>query len=363
MVAGALGLTPTGGNGMAGVQELIAAQEAEKSPLIKLLEGGANGYLQGQNHFYDNALKLVQAQQMRQEQEQQAQMQREIQQRFAAEKEAETKQGFNAVAGTPKATFPTQKLKEKITQNEKGKYSRSYEYADPKDSMGIPANVMPYVQKGDLEGLSRIYGDAVPIEVARLATANRAQTGVADRFETNTGMRVKEGKTRSADKLRDDFATQSKSFNDYTEAYQRISSTAEDPSPAGDLALIYNFAKMMDERGAVREQDFTQVAKTGALGDQIKSLVLKNATGERLPENVRKDLVDRARRIYEGQKLIQDEKRTFYSGLAEDAGIDPKKVTPDFTPKGKTGGVAPAVDEKVIKGKTYKRVNGKWFLQ
>lgn len=316
---------------VASVQELILAANAKRdeSPLIglvKSLAGGLDSYQAAKSTAIQDLVRQKAAQKAQQEIDYQRALENEYKAQ-EVQKEQALKNTFNGLPESKTPAFPVSRMEREIVRGSKG-----FEIVEPKNTMTIPPSVMPYVQKGDLEGLTQELGD-VPIEIARLATANRAQTGVQNRFETTSDMRVKEGKARSTEKLRDDYTSQSKSFNDYTEAYQRINSTAEDPSPAGDLALIYNFAKMMDERGAVREQDFIQVAKTGALGDQIKSLVLKNATGERLPDNIRKDLVDRARRIYEGQKLIQEEKKKFYSGLAQDAGVDPSKVTPDFSPK------------------------------
>lgn len=115
---------------MASVQELIAASQQNKSPLIKLLEGAATGFGQAQQGGLDRTIKLIQLDQMRQEQEQQRQMQEQISQQLALQNENATKQNFNTVSGAPKAVMPAMKLKQKISQDEKGRYSRSFEVVD-----------------------------------------------------------------------------------------------------------------------------------------------------------------------------------------------------------------------------------------
>ena len=112
---------------MASVQELIAAAEQNKSPFIKLLEGAAQGFGQAQTGGLDRTIKLMQLDQMRQEQEQQRQMQEQINQQLAIQTEQQTKQGLKTVGGEPRGVMPTQKLKQKISQDEKGRYSRSVE--------------------------------------------------------------------------------------------------------------------------------------------------------------------------------------------------------------------------------------------
>lgn len=340
---------------MASVNELIEAANFEKSPLIRLLEGAAGGVVNQQNQFYDNAVRLVQAQRIQQDMQMaQAKEQREAMQRQReSELEAQTKAAFNGVPGSPQPVFPKQKIT-KVKDHE-GNVTTSTTYGDDGGSLGIPASVMSFVEKGDLEGLTQAYGGSVPIEVARLATANRAQTGVANRFETTTGMRVKEGKTRSTEKLRDDFTSQSKGFQNVTESYQRVIASAKDPSPAGDLALIFNYMKTLDPGSTVREGEFATAAQSGAFGDRIKAAAGRIANGERLSDEMRADFVNRAKLLYESQQSLQSQREQEFRRVGEGTGADVDKAIINFgAPKDSSPGQSSVKPGAVEDGYVFK---------
>lgn len=121
---------------MASVAELLAAVEArnaaKKSPLVSLIEQGLSGYDQGQavrSRNLDNNIKLLQIQQARQQMAAQAQMAAEVQAQIKRSQEAKVTQDIKN-AKTPEAVLPSQKFQQKIKQDEKGNYSRSFEVVE-----------------------------------------------------------------------------------------------------------------------------------------------------------------------------------------------------------------------------------------
>jgi len=135
---------------MASVQELLLAAKGNKSPFQSLLEGAATGFQSAQQGGLDRTIKLIQLDQMRQEMAQQEEMHRQVTADIAAQKEQETQRGFKNVGNGPKAVFPTQKLTQKISQDEKGRYSRTFEVKDPKE---VTFQAKEYV---DANGKTRI---------------------------------------------------------------------------------------------------------------------------------------------------------------------------------------------------------------
>jgi hypothetical protein len=103
----------------------------------------------------------------------------------------------------------------------------------------------------------------------------------------------------TAMKLSKDFVSQSSDFKKQVDAYNRIVSSAEDPSAAGDVAVVFNYMKMLDPGSVVRESEFALAASTGGLDEAIKNKFGKVATGEILGFT-RDDFVDRAGKIYSG---------------------------------------------------------------
>ena len=112
-------------------------------------------------------------------------------------------------------------------------------------------------------------------------------------------------------------------------SYKRILSTAKDPSAAGDLALIFNYMKMLDPGSVVRESEFRTADQARAWLDRsekegipipsaVKQAIQKFNTGQRLLPDQRKDFVNQASNLYSAQLEAQ---RTIDEGLRQRAGM------------------------------------------
>ena len=99
-------------------------------------------------------------------------------------------------------------------------------------------------------------------------------------------------------KLRAEISKTSVDFNKQRGAWGRVQASAENPSPAGDLALIFNFMKVLDPASTVRESEFAQVGAAGNLPTQTQRLYEQWATGQKLTAGQRKDVVDRAEKLF-----------------------------------------------------------------
>ena len=125
-----------------------------------------------------------------------------------------------------------------------------------------------------------------------------------------------------------------KDFADVSFAYSRVVRSADDPSPAGDLALIFNFMKVLDPGSVVREGEFATAQNAGGIDERVRSLYNQVVEGTRLTEAQRADFVDRAGRLYSGAQEQYQSIADQYSGFAKQAGLDPSLVIPDFGFKG-----------------------------
>lgn len=110
---------------MPSVQELLLALNAQKSPLVSLLEGVAGGYNNAQQNRIENTKRLMEIDQMRQQQQQQAAMQKQIADQIESKTQSDLK---STGSGTP--VVPTQKFETEISQDEKGNYSRKFKTVD-----------------------------------------------------------------------------------------------------------------------------------------------------------------------------------------------------------------------------------------
>jgi len=129
-------------------------------------------------------------------------------------------------------------------------------------------------------------------------------------------------------KLRKDFQTQSKEFKEVNAAYGRILSN--DPTPAGDISLIFQYMKMLDPRSTVREGEFATVQNAGSVSERARARYNSALEGTKLTEGMRADYLQQAENLYEtaleNQSYIENE----YTSFSEQYGFDPKRVVIEY---------------------------------
>lgn len=141
-----------------------------------------------------------------------------------------------------------------------------------------------------------------------------------------TEQEVKSAKTKfdQATKIRDQLQKQPQiqDFNKIESSFGRIQAAAEDPSAAGDLALIFNFMKMLDPGSVVRESEFATAANAAGVPDRIRAQFNRVLEGERLAPNTRKDFVGRADKIFNKQVKLTERIEKDFVKLAERFGLE-----------------------------------------
>ena len=137
-------------------------------------------------------------------------------------------------------------------------------------------------------------------------------------------------KTDVEEGLRKEVATAAKSFVDVRDAYRRVEIVAQNPSPAGDLSLIFNYMKMLDPGSTVREGEFATAQNTTGLPDRVVNTYNQLIQGIRLNPEQRLDFASQARRLYSTQHQQHASIMRQYTGIAERLGVDPRNVILDL---------------------------------
>lgn len=132
-------------------------------------------------------------------------------------------------------------------------------------------------------------------------------------------------------KIRNEFANKNKAFFTVGNAFNRIKASASDPSAAGDMALIFNFMKMLDPGSTVREGEFATAAAAGDFGDRIQGAANRLISGKRLSNAQRKDFMGRAGKLMGAANDGYQQSRSAYTELSESYGIDPRRVVIDLS--------------------------------
>lgn len=163
----------------------------------------------------------------------------------------------------------------------------------------------------------------------KAAQATKLQENMLDEEETaaNKGF-------DQAAKLREEFQKQNSSFKEIRDATQRVQSVSKDGTGPSDLAMIYNFMKVLDPKSVVRESEFQSAADAkswlskadaGLLGNIVipssVRIAIQKADPSKggpllLPEQ-RKEFVRQTQNIYKGQRAIYDQSVTEFKRLGK----------------------------------------------
>jgi hypothetical protein len=141
--------------------------------------------------------------------------------------------------------------------------------------------------------------------------------------------------------LRKEFADRQvvKDFTAVGIAYQKIANTPE--TAAGDLALVFNYMKMLDPASVVRESEFKNAAQARAwLGNMdeenrlvpnnVRAAIKKAEEGTILLDDQREDFRNTAKGIYLGAQKQYNDAADFYRTYAKYLNIDPSYIIQEY---------------------------------
>lgn len=135
--------------------------------------------------------------------------------------------------------------------------------------------------------------------------------------------------TKAEGELRGELQTLSKPFVQVRDSMGRIRAAANNPTAAGDLALIFNYMKVLDPGSTVREGEFATAQNSAGVPERLKAKYNQVIRGERLADDQRADFVSRAEDLYKSQESIQKQQEEQYRGLAGRMGANPENVILD----------------------------------
>lgn len=139
------------------------------------------------------------------------------------------------------------------------------------------------------------------------------------------------------------------------DAYSRIKASSNDPSPAGDLAILYGYMKILDPGSTVREGEFATAQNSGSIPQRLQATYNKIISGKRLSEEQRNDFMDRAQRIFKSSDAQYSKTRKEYSKIAIANHLDPEAIARDVslqeTPNDAPNANAPKDNNKSLSDK------------
>ncbi|MHC4648103.1 MAG: hypothetical protein ACYTBJ_21800 [Planctomycetota bacterium] len=150
------------------------------------------------------------------------------------------------------------------------------------------------------------------------------------------GAKAKESEQKQVNALRKDVKDIRKSFNLVEEAKNRIDRVGNKATAASDLALIFNFMKMLDPGSSVREGEFATAQNATGVEGRVISLYNNLLKGTRLNTEQRADFLGRVDDLFAGQQQATDDQvgRILDQGVQDQIGgerILGKKAFDAFT--------------------------------
>lgn len=126
------------------------------------------------------------------------------------------------------------------------------------------------------------------------------------------------------DKIRDSFEKAYKPISEQEFAFNRLNASQD--NAAGDLALIFNYMKLLDPGSAVREGEFANAQNAAGVPDQVRNQWNKLMSGERLNPVQRKEFRSQAADLFKPYKEKGDKLRARYTNEARRLGLDPSAI-------------------------------------
>lgn len=128
-----------------------------------------------------------------------------------------------------------------------------------------------------------------------------------------------------------------------------------EPDAPAQLALLYQFNKLLDPTSTVREAELMNAEKTKGLPDQVQFFLTKLQTGGKLDENQVDRIIAASRRIYDAARQEHAQTESFYRKLAAHEKLNADFVVPDITIDSMLKAL-PEVETRTVGGKVYRRV-------
>jgi hypothetical protein len=192
---------------------------------------------------------------------------------------------------------------------------------DEKDEQAKVNRVMQLVQGGFAhKALAQAVSIGDGTLVADIATIQRAAE-----------VKALQQSSASADTLRKEFTKQAEKFILIRDAYTRVQAAGQEPSPAGDMALIYNYMKLLDPTSTVMANEYATAKSAGGawemIGAQYNSLVAGTSL---MTDEQRADFMARTQKLYDAASSTHNGLESEFTRLAELRGVDARQVIIDF---------------------------------
>lgn len=149
--------------------------------------------------------------------------------------------------------------------------------------------------------------------------------------------------------IRKEYTGVVKDFRTVRDAAARVEASAKNPSAAGDLAMIFNYMKVLDPGSVVRESEFATAAASGSYGERLKAAGERILSGQRLSDEMRADFLSRTKDLYRAQEGQFNKTTEQYQAMVNRLGLRGEDTILDYTPPSAYGGIIPEGSKALLR--------------
>lgn len=125
-------------------------------------------------------------------------------------------------------------------------------------------------------------------------------------------------------KVREEYTKLTRDYDTVAQAHDRVLAS-QDTGP-GDIALIFNYMKMLDPGSTVREGEFATAQNSGGIPTAISNMYNNAISGERLSPDQRNGFKSQAADLFGAAKKIEASARARLSPVVRKYKLDPVNV-------------------------------------
>ncbi|MDO9381831.1 MAG: hypothetical protein Q7T86_03115 [Hyphomicrobiaceae bacterium] len=126
--------------------------------------------------------------------------------------------------------------------------------------------------------------------------------------------------------LRKEITAVNKDWPVIRDAANKIKLAANDPSAAGDMALIFGYMKLLDPASVVRETEYANAENARGVPEGIRNVWKRVLEGERLSDGQRKDFLNQAGKIANAQAERYRQSLKSYDEVGKRLEVDTRNV-------------------------------------
>ena len=183
-------------------------------------------------------------------------------------------------------------------------------------------------------------------ETEKLSNDIKKQVMEMEAAESGDTPITSENRFKWEQSLRKEYSSNTKDVSKVREAYRRIK--AVDPTAAGDLALIFNYMKMLDPGSVVRESEYATAENSAGVPERIRRQYNKIIDGQKLGKIQRADFKKQASNLYSASLKTEKEVRGKLQKISKQYDLNPDNIFFMEPEQAKETAEAPAAQAQTV---------------